>query len=128
MRNQVLRFLRNDLSVFPKVQGCSMHSRSLCRIFRGFAQRLPDSRSETLRLTSFLCLQGPLSIDVYGQNFRKCPLDSNIARRLYTINSQQVIDPKCRTLTIFSSELSLIQPGVLSSSDCAAKENKQLGL
>jgi hypothetical protein len=44
-----------------------------------------------------------------------------------SINSQQVIDPKCRALTMCSSERSRIQLGGLSSNDCAAKERRRSG-
>jgi hypothetical protein len=44
-----------------------------------------------------------------------------------SIYSQQVIDPKCRTLTTFSSVRSPIRLGGLSSSDCVAKESRRLG-
>src|ERR1700730_15323917 len=45
-----------------------------------------------------------------------------------SINSQQVIDPTCRTLTMCSSERSLILLGGLSSNGCAAKESRRSGL
>src|ERR1700738_4580976 len=44
-----------------------------------------------------------------------------------SINSLQVIDPKCRPLTMCSSERSPIRLGGLSSNDCAAKENRPWG-
>src|SRR6516225_4694081 len=45
-----------------------------------------------------------------------------------SINSQQVIDPKCRTLAMCFSERSPIRLGGLSSSDCAAKESRPSAL
>ena len=42
-------------------------------------------------------------------------------------NTQQVIDPKCRTLTMCSSERLPIRGGGLSSNDCAAKESRVSG-
>jgi hypothetical protein len=44
-----------------------------------------------------------------------------------SINSRQVIDPKCRTLTMCSSERSPIRLGGLCSNDCAAKESRRSG-
>jgi hypothetical protein len=44
-----------------------------------------------------------------------------------SINSQQVIDRKCRTLTMCSSERSPIRHGGLSSNDCAATESRRSG-
>jgi hypothetical protein len=38
-----------------------MHPRRLCRILRGLAQRLSNSRSKTWCRPSFLCFQGSLS-------------------------------------------------------------------
>ena len=43
------------------------------------------------------------------------------------INSQQVIDPKCRMLTMCSSERWPIRLGGLSSSAYAARESRQWG-
>src|ERR1700733_4023475 len=44
-----------------------------------------------------------------------------------SINSQRVIDPKCRTLTICYSEHSLTRRGARSSNDCAAKASRRWG-
>lgn len=51
-----------------------MHPRRLGRIFRGFAQRLPDACSETLYRTSLLRFQvlSPVA-EVRGPNCRKWP-------------------------------------------------------
>src|SRR5262245_11944400 len=47
-------------------------------------------------------------------------------RGYMSINSQSVIDQKCPTPTMCSSERSLIPLGGLSSNDCVAKESRPL--
>src|ERR1700730_13989073 len=56
-----------------------------------------------------------------------CRLTHTYLTGYTSINSQQVIDPKCRTITMCSSERSPIRLGGLSSSDCASKESRRSG-
>ena len=93
----------------------------------GFVQRASASRQRKQQLI----VRGQLAASRAGA--RHCAAPRSRLTHTYlggytSIHSQRVIDPKCRTLTMCSSERSPIRPGGRSSSDCAAKESRRSGL
>src|ERR1700736_917155 len=81
------------------------------------------SRTAPKRQSLLLCESKNRTIPALFTTRRSTSLTHTYLGGYTSINSQQVIDPKCRTLTMCSSERSPIRLGGLSSDDCAAKES-----